>query len=311
MTRETTFSPASCSRRNFGKLQKDCVKRKKGDILKTLTILCDNYVGRPGLIGEHGFSTLIECGDKRYLFDAGSGVGLSFNLKLLEKSLKGVSRIFLSHGHYDHTGGLKTALLETGPVNVVAHPQVFSRHYVQNPLLFANEPRYIGSPLSIGELTALGADFTWVDQSRQVEDGIWFVTGVPCKPDQSYPDPQLLLQQGDAFSPDPISDDASLLIETSTDPVLLLGCAHAGVLNILDHLLDTLKIRKLRAILGGTHLMFFSPERITAVIQRFEDFGVEQVGVSHCTGMKAAVALGAHFKDRFTAAATGSVFSFD
>ena len=121
----------------------------------------------------------------------------------------------------------------------------------------------------------------------------------------------MLLQQGESFSPDPISDDASLLIETATDPVLLLGCAHAGVLNILDHLQDTLKIRKLRAILGGTHLMFFSPERIAAVIQRFEDFDVELVGVSHCTGMKAAVALGAHFKDRFAAAAAGSVFSFD
>ena len=127
----------------------------------------------------------------------------------------------------------------------------------------------------------------------------------------NFQDPQLLLQEGESFSPDPITDDASLLIETATDPVLLLGCAHAGVLNILDHLQDSLKIRKLRAILGGTHLMFFSPERIAAVIQRFEDFGVEQVGVSHCTGMKAAVALGAHFKDRFTAAATGSVFSFD
>ena len=276
-----------------------------------ITILCDNYVGRPGFIGEHGFSTLIESGDKRYLFDAGSGVGLSSNLKLLEKTLKGVSRIFLSHGHYDHTGGLKWALQETGPVNVVAHPKVFSRHYVKNPLLFANEPRYIGSPIPEEELSALGAEFTWVDQTRQVEDGLWFVTGVACKSDQNCQDPQLLLQDGDAFFPDPVADDASLLIETATDPVLLLGCAHAGVLNILDHLQDALKIRKLRAILGGTHLMFFSPERIAAVIRRFEDFGLEQVGVSHCTGMKAAVALGAHFKDRFTAAAAGSVFSFD
>ena len=284
----------------------------KGGVLKTdITILCDNYAGRPGFIGEHGFSTLIESGDKRYLFDTGSGVGLSSNLKLLEKTLKGVSRIFLSHGHYDHTGGLKTALQEIGPVKVVAHSQVFARHYVKNPLLFANEPRYIGCPVPKEELSALGAEFAWVDQTRQVEDGLWFVTGVACKPNQNSQDPQLLLQDGDAFLPDPIADDASLLIETATDPVLLLGCAHAGILNILDHLQDTLKIRKLRAILGGTHLMFFSPERVAAVIERFEDFGVEQVGVCHCTGMKAAVALGAHFKDRFTAAAAGSVFSFD
>ncbi len=276
-----------------------------------VTILCDNYVGRPGFIGEHGFSALIEIGDKRYLFDAGSGLGLSLNLKLLEKNLKGVGRIFLSHGHYDHTGGLKTALQETGPVNVVAHPEVFSRHHLKTPRMSADEPRYIGSPLSKEELTALGAEFTWVEETRRMEDGIWFVTGVPIKPDQDFQDPQLVIPDGQGFSPDPISDDASLLIETTTDPVLLLGCAHSGVLNILDHIEETLKIRKLRAILGGTHLMFFSPERIAAVIKRFEAFGVEQVGVCHCTGMTATVALGAHFKERFSVAAVGSVFSYD
>lgn len=276
-----------------------------------ITILCDNYVGRPGLIGEHGFSTLIEIGERRYLFDSGSGYGLATNLELLDKNLKGIQRIFLSHGHYDHTGGLKTALQKTGPVNVVAHPDVFTRHHLKNPLLRATEPRYIGSPQSQEELTALGASFTWVEQTRRMEDNIWFVTGVPIKPHQDFQDPQLLIPDGAGFSLDPISDDASLLIETETDPVLILGCAHSGVLNILDYIEESMNIRKLRAILGGTHLMFFTPERISGVIQRFEDFGVEQVGVCHCTGMKATVAMGAHFMDRFAVAAVGSVFSYN
>jgi 7,8-dihydropterin-6-yl-methyl-4-(beta-D-ribofuranosyl)aminobenzene 5'-phosphate synthase len=280
--------------------------------LKTkITVLCDNYAGRPGVIGEHGFSTLIEIGNNRYLFDSGSGVGLSHNLKLIDKSLKGVHRIFLSHGHYDHTGGLKIALQETGPVNVVAHPDVFSRHHLKTPLMSDSQPRYIGSPLSQEELTDLGAEFTWVDQTRRMEDGIWFVTGVPIKPHQDFQDPQLMLPDGQGFSPDPIADDASLLIETATHPVLLLGCAHAGVLNILDYIEESMNIRKLRAIIGGTHLMFFTPERIAGVIERFEDFGVERVGVCHCTGMTATVAMGAHFKDRFAVTAVGSEFSFD
>ncbi len=275
-----------------------------------ITILCDNYAGKPFLIGEHGFSALIEQGDKSFLFDTGSGIGLASNLKLLGKNLKGVSRIFLSHGHYDHTGGLAWAIQETGPVNVTAHPELFSRHMVKSPLFEASEPRYIGSPSTQNELESLGAAFTWIDRTTKVEDGLWFVTGVPCKPEQTLHDPQLVLKQGDAVVQDTIVDDASLLIETDTDPVLLLGCAHAGVMNILDHLRDTMKIQKLRAILGGTHLMFFSPERTRAVIDKIEEFGVEQIAVSHCTGMKATVALGAYFKERFAAAVTGSEFSF-
>jgi 7,8-dihydropterin-6-yl-methyl-4-(beta-D-ribofuranosyl)aminobenzene 5'-phosphate synthase len=276
-----------------------------------ITILCDNYAGRPGLIGEHGFCALIEREEKRYLFDSGSGVGLASNLNLLGKDLKNIERIFLSHGHYDHTGGLEWALKETGPVNIVAHPDIFSRHFVHNPKMFGGEPRYIGSPSPKADLTALGAQFTEVSETRKLEEGIWFVTGVACKPEQTFQDPQLLVQSGNALLPDPIADDASLLIETSTDPVLLLGCAHAGVLNILDHLKEKMKIHRLRAILGGTHLMFFSEELISKVIQRFEDFGVSQVGVSHCTGMRATVALGAHFKDRFIVAVAGSVLSYD
>ena len=275
-----------------------------------ITILCDNYAGKPFLIGEHGFSALIEQGDKSFLFDTGSGIGLASNLKLLGKNLKGVSRIFLSHGHYDHTGGLAWAIQETGPVNVTAHPELFSRHMAKSPLFEASEPRYIGSPSTQNELESLGAAFTWIDRTTKVEDGLWFVTGVPCKPEQTLHDPQLVLKQGDAVVQDTIVDDASLLIETDTDPVLLLGCAHAGVMNILDHLRDTMKIQKLRAILGGTHLMFFSPEMTLPVIKRIEEFGVSQIAVSHCTGMMAAVTLAGHFKDRFAAAVTGSVFSF-
>jgi 7,8-dihydropterin-6-yl-methyl-4-(beta-D-ribofuranosyl)aminobenzene 5'-phosphate synthase len=279
--------------------------------LKTrITILCDNYAGGLGLIGEHGFSALIEQGDKCFLFDTGSGIGLASNLKLLGKNLKGVSRIFLSHGHYDHTGGLAWAIQETGPVNVTAHPELFSMHMAKSPLFEASEPRYIGSPSTQKELESLGAAFTWIDRTTKVEDGLWFVTGVSCKPEQTLHDPQLVLKQGDALVQDTIVDDASLLIETDTDPVLLLGCAHAGVMNILDHLRDTMKIQKLRAILGGTHLMFFSPERTCAVIDKIEEFGVEQIAVSHCTGMKATVALGAYFKERFAAAVTGSEISF-
>jgi 7,8-dihydropterin-6-yl-methyl-4-(beta-D-ribofuranosyl)aminobenzene 5'-phosphate synthase len=109
---------------------------------------------------------------------------------------------------------------------------------------------------------------------------------------------------------DPLDDDASLLLETDGPPVLILGCAHRGILNILDHIRDVLGVKKLRAVLGGTHLMFLGPEDIPRVMERLEDFSVDLVGVSHCTGLKAGIELAKHFGDRFTFASAGSAFTF-
>ena len=82
---------------------------KKLDYVR-LTVLCDNAVGIIGGIGEHGYSIFIETSGGPYLFDTGSGVGIISNAKLLEKDLSSLQKIFLSHGHYDHTGGLSDVL---------------------------------------------------------------------------------------------------------------------------------------------------------------------------------------------------------
>ena len=116
--------------------------------------------------------------------------------------------------------------------------------------------------------------------------------------------------QGEGHVPDPIAEDANLLLETPSGPVLVLGCAHGGVLNILDHVKATFGITRLHAILGGTHLMFYAPEQIQAAIEAFEAFDVKLVGVSHCTGPQAAMTLAQHFGDRFQQAAAGSRFVF-
>ena len=160
------------------------------------------------------------------------------------------------------------------------------------------------------ELERLGAEFTLIGRTREVSPGLWFVTGINPDPEKLPNDARLLIPQGEHFVRDPIRDDASLLLETDGAPILVLGCSHAGVFNILDHIREHMGITRLRAILGGTHLMFFRPEDVRRAIDKFEEFSIDLVGVSHCTGFQAAVELSNHFGSRFRMASAGSIFNF-
>ncbi len=276
----------------------------------SITILCDNSISKTGFVGEHGLSVLIERDDGKYLFDTGPGMSLPLNLKILNKDLKSLNKIFISHGHYDHTGGLKWVIQQVGRVEVVAHPDIFSRHMLLSPRDTNEPPCYIGCQFTQDELEQSGGTFTFIDHTKEVVPGLWFVTGINPDPEKLPNDARLVTPQGDNFVRDPIRDDASLLLKTDGAPILVLGCAHAGVFNILDYIRESMGITKLRAILGGTHLMFLKPKDVRRAIDKFEEFSIDLVGVSHCTGFQAAVELSNHFGDRFRLASAGSVFNF-
>ena len=275
-----------------------------------ITILCDNYIAASGLVGEHGFALMIERGEEKLLFDTGPGLSLPMNLDFLEKDLENLSAVSLSHGHYDHTGGLKWVVEQTGKVEVVAHPAVFEKHLKHNSPDSGGPPRYIGCPCSREELEALGATFRFVDQTTRIRPGLWFVTGIHRNPDRFPRDARLVRPQGDELVLDPIEDDSSILLETDEGPLLVLGCAHAGLLNILDHLRTEMGIDRLRGVLGGTHLMFYGPESLAVAIDELEKFSIPFIGVSHCTGIRAMIELSKHFGGRFVPASAGSVFEF-
>jgi 7,8-dihydropterin-6-yl-methyl-4-(beta-D-ribofuranosyl)aminobenzene 5'-phosphate synthase len=278
--------------------------------MTTVQILCDNNIGRIDFLGEHGFAALIEHDDKTYLFDTGQGHALPHNVQSGGFALESIEAILLSHGHFDHTGGLPWVLAQTGAKKIIAHPAVFAKHMARLSPDPAVAPLYIGPPQTQEAFEAAGAIFDFREETGAVAPGFHFITGYARQPEQTPGDRQLVLPQGEEHVPDPIAEDANLLLETPSGPVLVLGCAHGGVLNILDHVKATFGITRLHAILGGTHLMFYAPEQIQAAIEAFEAFDVKVVGVSHCTGPQAAMTLAQHFGDRFQQAAAGSQFVF-
>ncbi|MFH0729717.1 MAG: MBL fold metallo-hydrolase [Pseudomonadota bacterium] len=274
-----------------------------------ITILAENYVGKSGLIGEHGFSALIESSKRRYLFDTGPGRSLPHNVEKLGIHLKNTDKIILSHGHYDHTGGVKWAIAQTGPIQVVANSQLFMPHMAMNPETPSKPPRHVGCPFTQRELEEDGAEFLFQNHTAKIGDGVWFITHYP-RPVETVPnDPRLVLVEDNQIIPDDLPDDSCLLIEDDPAPILVLGCTHSGIINTLLHLRNSMGISKLKAVIGGTHLMVSDDAAVRRTIDIFEAFSVGLIGTSHCTGFKASVLMATHFKERFVLASAGSIIT--
>ncbi len=273
-----------------------------------ITILVDNNVTPGlGLLPEHGFSALVERGDCRILFDTGQGQAIRRNSEALGIKLSPLDAVVLSHGHYDHTGGLLHVAEMNPGVEVVAHPNALGSHLVKRETDVA--PREIGIPHGREAFAATGARFRLTAELEEIFEGVWFTGSVPRKYDLKA-DGQLLISNPGGTTQDIIPDDASLVISTPSGHVLLFGCAHAGVRNILEHVREKLGIRTIHAVVGGTHLGFCEPGETGAAIRALKDFGVKLAAPAHCTGDAASSVIKAHFKDGYRAACAGTVLEF-
>jgi 7,8-dihydropterin-6-yl-methyl-4-(beta-D-ribofuranosyl)aminobenzene 5'-phosphate synthase len=273
-----------------------------------LTILSENSVSpAPDIIGEHGFSVLIERDHHLFLFDTGQGNCLVNNAACLKKDLRLVNGIILSHGHFDHTGGLKQVLaLRSSPVPVYCHPGVFTERFAQIKTGNTHTYRNISMPHPRTELEALGARFVLNTAFTEIAPGMYLTGEVPRETLFEKNDPRLVILQEGAYVPDTIPDDQSLVLSTAQGLVVVLGCAHAGIINTLTHIANHLPGQSLHMVIGGTHLGYLDKQQVADTIAQFKSFSIERIGVSHCTGLAAACQLKQVFGDRFFFATAGS-----
>lgn len=268
-----------------------------------ITILCENSVGSlSGTLGEHGFSALIEptAGDP-LLFDTGQGLTLLHNARRMNKDLSRVRQVVISHGHYDHAGGLKPLLDECGAKQVYCHPSIFrSRYRVKD----TGECYPIGIPYSREELESAGASFDFSKEFRAVAPGMYLTGEVPRVTGYETGD-QGLYSDCTGQELDTTPDDQSLLLETEKGLVLILGCCHAGLVNTVEHVAYMTGRRDIFAVIGGTHLGFCSQQQLANTVDALRAMGIKKLAASHCTGFAASARLSRELPKEFQIAIVG------
>ncbi len=183
-------------------------------------------------MGEHGFSAYLETERGNFLFDTGRGDALIPNLLAFDKDPLSIQKIFLSHGHYDHTGGLAPILEVLGEVDILAHPEIFSIRYNISKKDGQENRRYAGLKFTRAYLESLGGRFILEKDFREVTREMFLTGEVPRRTSFEKGDPRLFVEREGKLIPDSFFDDQSLVIESPRGLVLLLGCAHSGLINI-------------------------------------------------------------------------------
>jgi len=262
-----------------------------------ITTLSENTAGRVNLIAEWGLSILIETDDCKILFDTGRSFSAAYNAITLGIDLSRIDKIVFSHGHEDHTGGLLDILkIVRDGVEVIAHPDIWAAKYVKQP---EEAEKYAGMPFPKEAAETLGAFFNLTKEPVWISEDIVTSGEIPMITEYEKIDPVVYVKEKGELKPDPLWDDQALFLKSEKGLIIILGCAHRGIINTIRHAQKLTGLESVYAVIGGTHLIRASPERMDSTITELLSFGIQRLGVSHCTGLPASVTLAHTFGEAF------------
>ena len=214
-----------------------------------LTVLSDNTVHTTGLHPEWGLSMFLELpGQRPWLWDTGASPLFLANARALGIDVLQAEGVALSHGHFDHTGGLEALFASGFAGRAVAHPRFDEPRFAMHAP--GDEPRPIGNPPGMPRPLP---HLETIDPVGELAPGLTFLTGIPHRPGAFtavsgfYEDPA-------GTRPDPVPDDAFLFLESAGIRTVVLGCCHAGLANSLEHLRAQLDVDRVDIVIGGLHL---------------------------------------------------------
>ena len=270
-----------------------------------ITTLVENTVAQSDkrLIGEHGLSFYIETQNNKILFDTGQNLAISNNAQVLGIDLSLIDTVILSHGHYDHSGGLKSLLECNRNFTLYAHPDVFDQKVKGADDNF----KYIGIPVEKNFLEEKGIEIKLDRNPAQISAGIMTTGEIPLENDFEGSDSVFYIKKENEVVADTLADDQAVILDTDKGVTVLLGCSHRGLINTLNHVVRLTGKKSIHAIMGGLHLGKASDAKLGKILDHLRGFGLEKIGVGHCTGTRAFVALSNEFPNKVFLNTVGSV----
>lgn len=259
--------------------------------LKITTLIENSQGEHKGLHIEHGLSFMIEKENHSILFDTGSSSGFIENAGKLSLDLTKVQHVILSHGHYDHTGGFRffTEIRPDSQYTLWTGPDFFMAKYGR----YGPSLQYLGNDFDLNFLEEKAVVYKTVSAGKtEILPGVWIVNGFSKTHIEEKINPRFVIRDESSGNehPDDFHDEVLIAVKCRQGLVVLVGCSHPGILNMLGTV-KALFTEPIYILLGGTHLIEADEQRINHVADIFIRENISLIGISHCTGENAVSVL--------------------
>ncbi len=268
-----------------------------------ITTLIENTKGEHlALKSEHGISFFIEKDGHNLLFDTGQTGAFLENAEQLQIDLSNLEYVIISHGHYDHSGGLQALTELAKKFELIVGDGFFNKKYGYKN----NKYKFIGNNFDEQFLSKKDIPYRFVTEDiTEIVSGIYVITNFPRIHKDEVINTRFKLIEDDKYVNDSFKDEVLIAIDIPEGLVVLLGCSHPGMKNMLDSVQKLLG-KPIYAVLGGTHLVEASDDSFDISMEYLNKSEMKVIGVSHCTGQKAMSNLSAS-NDRYIHNRTGSI----